>query len=783
MLAKEPLTLSADVLVIPVGELPEATRSQLDCAPEDFALSRTTGRNGSKVIDAETAALVRKFERPRTIAEALILFGRERQEDPEQLLTTAYPLLKSLLDAGFLVSAEEREAASRFALEAGQSVLGATVAGQLSLLEDTELYLLRRPQGFSVLKLERALAGRPRLGERLAREARALAELEGGRTPRLLGQGELDSRAYLEMSFIAGVDVATAAQESRERRDRAGLLALMRGVVEAYRRLHEAGWLHGDVHPRNVLVDGAGEVWLIDFGLARRLDEPGDQERGGVPFFFEPELARAFLAGGAPPPPTLAGEQYALGTLLYLLASGAHPRDFSLGRRDMLREIAEEPVLPFAQRGAEGWSELEEVLGRALAKNPAERFASTSELAAALAALSAEPRPVAPAAGALDQLVERTLAAAALEGPWLSQGLLTAPTASITYGAAGVALGLLAMAERRRDPALLATADLWVERAFGSLRGPEEGREEAFYNPAIEISREIVGEASPYHTESGLHAAAALVAAAQADSRRQARHLEAFLATAERPARGLDLTLGRTSTLLGAALLLETLPSGGPLERLPLERFGNGLMASLWQELESQGPIAEAAIPYLGIAHGWAGFLYATLGWHLASGAPLPAGVEGRLAELGRLAVPSGRGLAWPWTLSGSGRSSFMPGWCNGSSGQVLLWTLAHRLLGEERYLELARGAAWDAWQAPDTFPSLCCGVAGRCYALLAFYRHTGEEAWLARAQDLALKAARLGPPQQEHPHSLYKGELGLAVLAVDLEAPEEARQPFFELG
>ena len=122
-----------------------------------------------------------------------------------------------------------------------------------------------------------------------------------------------------------------------------------------------------------------------------------------------------------------------------------------------------------------------------------------------------------------------------------------------------------------------------------------------------------------------------------------------------------------------------------------------------------------------------------------------------------------------------------MSGWCNGACGYVFLWTLAHRLLDDPRYLELAYGAAWRSWDAPEQIVTLCCGLAGRAYALLNLYRHTNETVWLDRARDLALRAARTGDTTKEYPHSLYKGEFGLAVLAADLEQPNEATMPFFE--
>ena len=81
----------------------------------------------------------------------------------------------------------------------------------------------------------------------------------------------------------------------------------------------------------------------------------------------------------------------------------------------------------------------------------------------------------------------------------------------------------------------------------------------------------------------------------------------------------------------------------------------------------------------------------------------------------------------------------------------------------------------------PEQIVTLCCGLAGRAYALLNFYRHTNETLWLDRARDLALRAARVGNIPEEYRHSLYKGEFGLAVLAADLEEPNEATMPFFE--
>jgi hypothetical protein len=71
--------------------------------------------------------------------------------------------------------------------------------------------------------------------------------------------------------------------------------------------------------------------------------------------------------------------------------------------------------------------------------------------------------------------------------------------------------------------------------------------------------------------------------------------------------------------------------------------------------LDAKPEIKAAGIDYLGIAHGWAGFLYTTLQWCSVSKTTLPEGVQRRLVELAALALPINRGLDWPWVLGRSG--------------------------------------------------------------------------------------------------------------------------------
>ncbi len=788
------LTFAADLMLIPVRDLPDESRSRLDCEADDFAVSRLHGRTGSKIVDAQAAGLLERFRTPRTVIEAVVLFSRERALDPNEVLESAYPLLKGLLEGGFLVpadgEAEDDGKAGAPSWSPGVLLGDATVERCLQVLDDTEVHVLARDGARSVLKVERRL---PRarqtaeVRERLRREGAILQHLGGAPAPALLAQGEIDGRGFLELELVAGVDAAAAAAEWRERAGpagRRGLLALLRSLAESYADLHGRGILHGDVHPRNLLVEGDGRVRLLDFGVARAIDAAGGlpavAERGGIPFFFEPELAAAALAGTPSPPASAAGEQFAVAALLYMLATGAYWRDFSLGRDEMLREIATEDPLPFRERGAEPWPQLEAVLRRALARRPEERFANLRDFADALATVdpAVDPRPATQPLVALDRVLRGAVDSASLGGPWWQYGLEPAPRVSVNYGAAGLALGLLQIAQRWQEPGLLATADAWARRAARDMES-----DGAFYNPAIEISREMVGESSIYHSPSGVFAVAALIARAMADPQAQAAALAGFLEVAQRPAAGLDLTLGRSSVLLGAAILLDALPdlvAGRGIDDAALRAFGDGTLSEVWRQLDAMPEIPLAAVEYPGVAHGWAGFLYASLQWCAVAGRPLPAGVERRLAELAALALPAGRGKAWPWVLRRAEGPVTMAGWCNGSCGYVFLWTLAHRLLGEARYLDLAVSAAWDAWDGADSVVTLCCGAAGRAYALLNLHRHAGDPVWLDRARDLAQRAVRAGR-SDDYPHSLYKGGFGLAVLIADLERPEEAAMPLFE--
>lgn len=786
----EPLILPPDVEIVPVGELSSGLREQIDYADGDFSVTRPRTRTNSSIVDAKTASLLERFRTPATIVDAVIAYSKAAGVDPRVTLDQAFGVLGGFVNEGLLVPSDSELARPIVTtLIPGETVGDFEILTSVHVIVDTEVYLARSPTGETVaVKLARD-GSEERMRGAFAREAAILAHLDGRVTPRLLSEGDLESRPFLAMSWCAGVDVYQAAAEARRLggpENRTALLALAERIVSAYSHLHSQEVLHGDVHPRNVLVDGDGKVRIIDFGLAIHRSPSSisaTNGRGGIDLFMEPEVAQARVAGVATPAVTAAGEQYSLGALLYLLLTGGHTHTFALEQDEMLRQLLEEPPLPFERHGVEDLKAVAGVLFCALAKHPERRHPSIADMHRAFReAVGEEQQRTCSGSrphrkpGSGRELLDHVLARLAVpDGQLFAEGPC-APTASVQNGAAGFAYALLRIAGIRADEALFAAADLWSTRALY-----ESAKPEAFRNEELQIAPDVFGERSFYHGLPGVHTVASLLAGAYGDWSSRQRALEAFVAEAGEPCEHIDVAFGRAGLLLGCALLLESSPPH--IEDHSLETLGARLRDSLMVEIEAKPTIAaHGKLRALGVAHGWAGILFALLRWCEVTGAGIEAAVDERLAQLAAFGQPVGRGMLWPHSAGEEPLANPIPaGWCNGTAGYVSLWTLAFSLTGVDSYVRLAQAAAWAAYEDQAGAGDLCCGLAGRAYAMLSLYRHVGGDLWLARAHDLADRAATSIQRVTQRRDSLYKGEVGVALLVADLEEPSHACVPLFE--
>jgi eukaryotic-like serine/threonine-protein kinase len=802
----DPLMLPSDLLVLPVKELPKQIREKIVRGEGDCVLTRPHSRNPSLILDAQAAELLKEFREPVTIVQAVIRYSRKNRADPEQTLEEAFPMLERLFRERLLIIAASKEQQRiRPLLQVGMQFGGAKVLRCVQICENAELYCVSCGDcDAAALKILRPNA-QPEIAQMFDREAEALKRLDGSVCPKLLRSDVVGNHRYLLMEWCSGEECSTTAAKlkwSAGANVRENLVRFCAAILGAYTRLHAQGVIHSDIHPRNVLVGDEHSVKIIDFGLARITGAENDFDRvlrGGIGFFFEPEYAKAVVAGAPPPCSNFLGEQYSLAALLYFLVTGKHYLEFSLEEDEMLRQIAENAPLPFTERGVQEWPELEEVLVKALSKHPSERFPSVAEFAEKIRSLGmSEPASVTPfsvtavrsAYSTAEDMLQRMLARLDQRGSLFESGLKTGPRVSVTFGSAGVAYGLYRIAFAREDARLLALSDLWAARA---LR--DSSLKDAFYCPEIGVTPEVVGNVSPYHTMSGVYVVQGLIAHAMGDELSQAMAVKRFLATfAETSCENLDLTLGQSSKLIGASLLLDASPDDTLPGASSLIGFGNRTLSQIWAEVQQLPPIRECCkIPYLGVAHGWAGILFATMRWCCSSGTPLPNKFGERLEQLSELAEYVGRRARWRCVIRENhceNGGMHTAGWCNGSSGFVHLWILAHRMLRNSKHGVLAERAGFDVAESKGPIGNLCCGYVGQAYALINLYKNTLDKFWLKRARHQAQLAAQAmvefaaagtHADLALRTESLYYGELGIAVMASDLQNPELAAMPFFE--
>ncbi len=163
------------------------------------------------------------------------------------------------------------------------------------------------------------------LDDKLARqrfdsERAILASLKHPNIAQLLDAGVTeDGRPYLVMDYVDGESITDFCQRARPARR--ALIRLFLQVVDAVQYAHENLVIHRDLKPNNVLVTSAGEVRLLDFGIAKLLDDDAELTRSGVrpltPKYSAPEQRDAGVI-------STRTDVYQLGLMLYLLATGEH---------------------------------------------------------------------------------------------------------------------------------------------------------------------------------------------------------------------------------------------------------------------------------------------------------------------------------------------------------------------------------------------------------------------------------------------------------------------------
>jgi eukaryotic-like serine/threonine-protein kinase len=231
--------------------------------------------------------------------------------------------------------------------------------------------------------LHRRFAQDQEFVERFRREAKSAAGLSHPNVVGVFDRGEHEGTYYIAMEFLEGRPlkdiVSSEAPLAQER-----VIDLGVQILQAAGFAHHHGVIHRDFKPHNVIVDELGHAKVTDFGIARagasEMTETGSIM--GTAQYLSPEQAQGHAV-------TATSDLYSIGVMLYEMLAGRLPFDGDSAVAIALKHLSEPPA-PISQWRPDVHPALEAVVMAALAKDPAHRWQSAEDLAAALEAARAQ---------------------------------------------------------------------------------------------------------------------------------------------------------------------------------------------------------------------------------------------------------------------------------------------------------------------------------------------------------------------------------------------------------
>ncbi len=215
-------------------------------------------------------------------------------------------------------------------------------------------------------------------------EGRLLARVRHPNVVTIYGAERIDDRVGLWMEFIDGRTLHQLVANDGRRFSAREVTAIGEAVCGAVAAVHTAGLLHRDIKAQNVMMDRDGRVALMDFGTGRERHASAHAALAGTPLYLAPEM----LSGSAGP--SVQGDVYAIGVLLFFLLTGAYPvvgtdleslrAAHARGERRSLRALRSDVPLRLAR-----------VVERAIDADPARRYATVAALSVALRRVATAP--------------------------------------------------------------------------------------------------------------------------------------------------------------------------------------------------------------------------------------------------------------------------------------------------------------------------------------------------------------------------------------------------------
>jgi serine/threonine protein kinase len=284
------------------------------------------------------------------------------------------------------------------------------------------VYLAYDPQLERYIAIKTPFLGSdPDTVQRFYREARAAAKLRSPFICTIYDVGEICGMHFLSMEFIEGRPLSRVVADA-DLKDHRAVARLISKIGRGLQKAHEQGIIHRDLKPDNIMVDASGEPIVMDFGLARQIDDVAQLTTPGMimgtPSYMSPEQVEGDQRKIGP-----LSDIYSLGVILYEVLTGQLPFQGKL--MSVLHDImTKEPARPSSvSEQVPADCRLEQICLKLMAKVPSDRFPSMAEVVEALDQFCQPKPPAADTRRTSEPTGWRRLLA-----PWRFASLRTAPT-------------------------------------------------------------------------------------------------------------------------------------------------------------------------------------------------------------------------------------------------------------------------------------------------------------------------------------------------------------------